>query len=147
MQQKGLNPSAIAVIRGSESFPNLRGEVRFFRQPECVLIEANIIGLPLNKSGFFGFHIHEGTRCSGPDFSASGSHYNPKRLPHPEHAGDLPPLLSCSGKVFLAVATDRFQIEDIIGRTVIIHNSPDDFKSQPSGNAGAKIACGIIRRG
>lgn len=66
---------------------------------------------------------------------------------HPKHAGDLPPLLECKGQAYLSVKTDRFTVDEIIGRTVIIHSDSDDFSTQPTGNAGRKIACGVIRRG
>lgn len=62
------------------------------------------------------------------------------------HAGDLPPLLSCQGNAYLSVKTDRFSVNEIIGRTVVIHSNPDDFHTQPAGNAGKKIACGVIQR-
>lgn len=65
---------------------------------------------------------------------------------HPDHAGDLPPLMRSNGNAFSAVVTDRFTPSDIVGRTVVIHSNPDDFSTQPSGNAGKKIACGVIRR-
>ena len=66
---------------------------------------------------------------------------------HPKHAGDLPPLMGCQGNAYLAVKTDRFIVHDIIGKTVVIHSDPDDFHTQPAGNAGKKIACGVIRKG
>jgi Cu-Zn family superoxide dismutase len=61
------------------------------------------------------------------------------------HAGDLPPLLACNGEAYLAVLTGRFRVKDVMGKTVVIHSRPDDFRSQPSGDAGEKIACGVIR--
>lgn len=137
---------AIAVIHGGHRAPNLRGQVKFFQKKDCVLVSAQIKGLPDSDSGFFGFHIHEGSCCTGPDFSDTGGHYNPTNGPHPAHAGDLPPLLSFSGSACQTVVTDRFCVTDIIGRTVVIHSMPDDFHSQPAGNAGAKIACGVICR-
>ncbi|MBQ4317365.1 MAG: superoxide dismutase family protein, partial [Clostridia bacterium] len=105
----------------------------------------DISGLPNTSSGFFGFHIHEGNNCLGNKFENTGNHYNPNRLPHPLHAGDMPPLISCNGNAFLAFFTDRFSIDEIIGKTVVIHSNPDDFTTQPSGNAGTKIACGVIK--
>ena len=63
---------------------------------------------------------------------------------HPKHAGDLPPLLVCRGNAYLSVKTDRFTVNEIIGRTVVIHSDPDDFHSLPAGNAGMKIGCGVI---
>ena len=65
---------------------------------------------------------------------------------HPQHAGDFPPLLGNHGKAYMKVFSDRFSVEEIIGKTVIVHSDPDDFRTQPSGNAGRKIACGIIKK-
>ena len=137
-------PNATAHISGGETAPSISGEVRFYRQRVGVLIVADISGLPHNESGFYGFHIHEGYNCSGENFASTGNHYNPSSLPHPRHAGDMPPLIYCNGNAFLAFITDRFGIDEIIGRTVVIHSAPDDFKTQPSGDAGTKIACGVI---
>lgn len=67
-----------------------------------------------------------------------------RAAPHPFHAGDLPPLLSCKGRAYLAVITGRFCVKDVIGRSVVIHAGPDDLHTQPAGNAGAKIGCGVI---
>jgi Cu-Zn family superoxide dismutase len=78
------------------------------------------------------------------DFSVTEGHYNPSEQAHPKHAGDLPSLLECQGNAYLSVRTDRLSVTDIIGRTVVIHSDPDDFHSQPAGNAGKKIACGVI---
>lgn len=146
MQQCGKCPDAVAQIHGGKEAPQLTGWVRFYQERECVLIEAGISGLPENGTGFFGFHIHQGQRCSGTDFSGTGSHYNPWARPHPLHAGDLPPLLGCHGNAYLSLKTNRFFVDEIIGRTVVIHSDSDDFRSQPAGNAGKKIACGEIRR-
>ncbi len=146
MKQKFVLPNAIAIIRGSVAYPHLQGQVRFYQRQNCVLIEANVQGLPANETGFFGFHIHAGEACTGADFADTGSHYNPDETPHPIHAGDLPPLLSCHGGAYLAVATGRFHVAEIIGRTVVIHDGADDFTTQPAGNAGTKIACGVIRK-
>ena len=139
-------PDAVAEIRGGVEALQLTGCVEFYQENGCVLIVVRISGLPESKTGFFGFHIHQGESCSGPDFFATGSHYNPVDQVHPKHTGDLPPLLSCHGNAYLSVKTDRFTVNEIIGRTVVIHSDPDDFHSQPTGNAGKKIACGIIRK-
>ena len=140
-------PDAVAPVCGGIEAPQLTGCVQFYQENGCVLIVAKISGLPKeSETGFFGFHIHQGESCSGADFSATGSHYNPANQPHPKHAGDLPPLLECQGNAYLSVKTDRFLVKDIIGRTVVIHSNPDDFHSQPAGNAGKKIACGVIQR-
>lgn len=140
-------PDAVARIIGGEEAPQLSGCVRFYQKSGCILVEAEISGLPkASDSGFFGFHIHQGRECSGEGFSETEGHYNPLGQGHPEHAGDLPPLLSCKGNAYLFVKTDRFSVDEIIGRTVVIHSDPDDFHTQPAGNAGKKIACGVIRR-
>ena len=145
MQCCGKRPYAAAQIRGEKETPQLSGCVQFYQENGCVLIVAKISGLPKeSETGFFGFHIHEGDTCSGTDFSGTGSHYNPSDRAHPKHAGDLPPLLECQGNAYLSVRTDRFSVAEIIGRTVVIHSDPDDFHSQPAGNAGKKIACGVI---
>ena len=128
--------------------PKLSGYIRFYQQKGCVLIVTEIFGLPREiETGFFGFHIHQGENCSGTDFSGTGSHYNPVDQIHPKHAGDLPPLMCCRGNAYLAVKTDRFTVRDIIGKSVVIHSDPDDFHTQPAGNAGKKIACGVICKG
>lgn len=140
-------PDAIAYISGGPEAPRLSGEVRFYQECGCVLVVANIAGLPQESDpGFFAFHIHEGGDCFGTSFSNTKGHYNPANDTHSNHAGDLPPLMLYNGGAYLAVRTDRFCVRDIIGRTVVIHSGPDDFHSQPAGNAGSKIACGVIHR-
>ena len=146
MKNHSYLPNVVAYIRGSDEVPELSGEVKFYQNSNFVFVTADINGLPKTSTGFFGFHIHEGNSCAGKDFANTKSHYNPANSPHPSHAGDLPPLLYSSGGAYLAFTTDRFTLRDIIGRTVVIHNKPDDFTTQPSGNAGTKIGCGVIKR-
>ena len=137
--------AAAAHISGGDEAPKLSGTVKFYLVDGGVLVVADISGLPQGGgSGFFALHIHEGADCSAPGFADTGSHFNPTGQPHPNHAGDLPPLLSFRGRAFLAVLTGRFRVSDVIGRTVVIHSGPDDFKTQPSGNSGDKIVCGVI---
>ncbi len=145
MFQCNQKPDAKAIIEGSEKYPNISGRLFFFQEKNDVLVKAEITGLPKNESGFFGFHIHEGNNCDGIGFSNVGSHFDMQNSPHPLHTGDLPPLLSCNGKASMNVRTCRFRVREIIGRTVIIHYGADDLRTQPSGNAGEKIACGVIR--
>jgi len=144
-------PNAIAKIGGSREYPDISGEVCFYKIPEGTLVVVAVAGLPKPhehcKSPIFAFHVHDGGSCSGTladPFANAGAHYNPHGCPHPYHSGDLPPLFGAGGYAFSAVLTDRFTVEDIIGKTVIIHSSPDDFMTQPSGNAGTKLACGEI---
>lgn len=145
MIRNSRHPNAVAYVRGGTDAPNINGQVWFYQEPGCVLVVADIVGLPRNsQTGFFGFHIHEGTSCVGAGFPQTGSHYNPRLTDHPRHVGDLPPLMMQQGHAHLEVRTNRFRVCDIIGRTVVIHSNPDDFHTQPAGNAGTKIACGVI---
>lgn len=141
-----MYPNAIARIRGGSAHPQLRGLVRFFQRSHGVIVEAEIVGLPKTETGFFAFHIHEGGSCMGAGFPSTGGHFNPAGTLHPKHGGDLPPLLGDHGKAYMKVLTSRFTVEEVIGRAVIVHSSPDDFHTQPSGNAGTKIGCGVIRK-
>lgn len=90
-----------------------------------------------------------GISCSGTlddEFSNAGMHLNPNNCPHPYHIGDLPPLIENNGYAYMSVLINKFKLEDIIGKVLIIHEMPDDFTSQPSGNSGKKIACGKIEK-
>ena len=145
MQIPSGRPDAIACVTGGRGAPRLHGTVKFFAMGKQVLVVAQICGLPTTETGIFAMHIHEGPCCAGTDFSDTGGHFNPGAQFHPRHAGDLPPLFSCGGKAFLAVLTDRFCVQNIIGRTVVVHSGPDDFRTQPAGGAGEKIACGTVR--
>ena len=146
------NPPAKALIFGSNHYPSVCGTVSFYQTPRGILIAAEINGLPtysgVCKKNVFGFHIHENGCCTGNSddpFADVGGHYNPENCPHPYHAGDLPPLIGTNGYAFSVFLTNRFTLGEIIGKTVIIHASPDDFTTQPSGNSGEKMACGRIR--
>lgn len=145
MKQKE-RANAVARLSGGSEYPALRGVVKFHQRSDGVVVEAQVWGLPRTQTGFFAFHIHEGGSCEGRDFPNTGGHFNPDGRNHPSHAGDLPPLLGDFGKAYMKVLTGRFRVGEIIGRTVILHAEPDDFHTQPSGNAGTKIACGVIRR-
>ncbi len=141
-------PAAIARIHGGEKYPSISGTVSFFPIRDGLIVSASIRGLPTkeNDRDIFAFHIHEGTSCTGKDFSDTGSHFDLHHKLHPYHTGDLPPLFAEHGRVCMEFWTDRFRIRDILGRTVVIHEHIDDLSTQPAGNAGKKIACGIILR-
>ncbi len=150
---KYYSPDAVAVLKGSSEHPLLRGKVSFWQTKQGCLITAEVEGLPQEKNNvctpsIFAFHIHEGEQCSGtPEdpFAETKGHYNPQKCDHPNHAGDLPPLFSNQGWAWMAVVTNRFSLKEILGKTVVIHEHADDFKTQPSGDSGKKIACGVIR--
>jgi Cu-Zn family superoxide dismutase len=105
-----------------------------------------------------GLHIHEVGDCSADDAMSAKGHFNPFGKPHAghtaveRHAGDLPSLkANKQGRAKVDVEVDIITVTpgpaSIIGRSIIIHADPDDFRTQPTGNAGARIACGVIRAG
>lgn len=141
-------PDAVAVLKGNAMYPDINGIVKFYALPESgILIAVEVSDLPDGKvedtPTFFAFHIHENGDCSG-NFENTGNHYNPDNVLHPEHAGDLPPLLSNDGYVWMVIYDSFLTLPMILNRSVIVHGNPDDFMTQPSGNAGEKIACGVI---
>ncbi len=145
-------PHAQAWIKGSAKYPGIQGMAEFYQTDKGVLVVVEVDGLPAGTgacdSPIFALHIHEGSQCSGnaeDAFANVGTHYNPSQCPHPYHAGDLPPLFASNDYALQIFLTKRFRAEEMIGKTIIIHSAPDDFTTQPSGNAGEKIACGEIR--
>ena len=151
IQILNCSPHAVARIKGSDDYSDIVGNVKFFQTDCGVLIQAEVTGLPYLPGKcehfIFGFHIHEGSSCTGNRedvFANVKTHYNPNDCPHPRHAGDLPSLFANKGYAYSVFLTNRFTVDEVIGRAMIIHASPDDFKTQPAGNAGEKIACGII---
>lgn len=148
---------AIANVTGSAAYPNIRGTVVFKEAVGGTYVQADIAGLPKTQTDFFAFHLHSGN-CGGTPvtdsagnvtdyFPQSGGHYNPTEQPHPNHAGDFPVLLASptkGGSAHLSFFTPRFSVHDAVGRAVIIHDQPDDYRSQPAGDSGMKIACGNV---
>jgi superoxide dismutase, Cu-Zn family len=128
------------------------GEISFEQVGNKVRVVAQVVRLPAN--GEFGFHIHEKGDCSSGDGMSAGGHFNPYGKPHGQgaerHAGDLPNLKSdAKGRARLSVEMDIVTLKpgpaNIVGRSVIVHAQPDDYRTQPTGNAGARLACGVIR--
>lgn len=147
-------PDATAVILGSSRYSQINGIVRLYQMGCGVIVATEISGLPTGENvcgnSVFGFHIHEGDGCQGTmqqPFERARGHYNPMNCEHPQHAGDLPPLFGNNGYALSVFLTNRFSVLEVIGRTVIVHLRPDDFVTQPSGNSGEMIACGVIRKG
>lgn len=146
------NPDAVAEVKGSNDFPLTSGCVRFYQTNAGVIVCAEVFGLPKSADScggrIFAFHIHDGEECTGnadDPFANAGKHYDPYDCGHPYHAGDMPPLFGNNGFALSVFLSDRFSVREVIGKTVIIHDKPDDFTTQPSGNAGQRIACGVIR--
>jgi len=114
-----------------------------------VHLEVQATGL---APGVHGFHIHEVGDCSAPDASSAKGHFNPDSKPHGSHAGDLPDLSAdATGSAHLAADVGWLSLGEgktgIIGRAFVIHADPDDHHSQPAGNSGKRIACGVIKAG
>ena len=132
------NPAdAQAIIKGSSKYPNIRGTVEFYQMMGAVLLVVQVDGLPQSSMpcapNIYGFHIHEGSSCTGTTedpFANTDGHFNPTGCPHPAHAGDLPPLFGNNGYAFMIVMTNRFSVNTILGRTVVVHANRDDFTSQ-----------------
>lgn len=153
-----LPTRAAAQLYGGPLAPDIRGMVIFEEVPTGTNVTVEVSGLPpyqpgtANRSpiGPFGFHIHEFGHCEVGDpadpFQAAGGHWNPTNQPHGNHAGDLPVLFSNHGYARMSFFTDKFYPADVIGKSVIIHQNPDDYRSQPAGNAGKRLACGTIYR-
>lgn len=150
--------TAVAHVRGGPLAPQIQGTVSFKDVPGGTEVLAEIRGLPpyqpaenhRDPIGPHGFHIHEFGNCEIGDprdpFQAAGKHWNPDKQPHGNHAGDFPVLFSNNGLALMAFFTNRFKVADVIGRAVIIHEHPDDYRTQPAGAAGKRLACGVISR-
>lgn len=150
--------AAVADVKGGPLAPQIRGSVFFQDVSGGVWVSVEVHGLPPYRpaeAGFppvgpHGFHIHQFGNCVVGDpenpFQGAGEHYNPDNQPHGNHAGDLPVLFSNQGRALMGFFTDRFKVADILGRAVIIHENPDDYRTQPAGAAGKRLACGVIKR-
>ena len=140
------NPYAICYLKGGKDSPKLKGTVEFFPWATGSIIKLEILGLPTgNLNNVFGFHIHkEGVCDQDKNFETSGPHFDIGTHIHPNHTGDLPMIYSNNGYAFMLYYTNRFKPDDIIGKSVIIHRMMDDMMSQPAGNSGERIACGVI---
>jgi Cu-Zn family superoxide dismutase len=141
---------AVAVLHPTEG-NKVHGLVTFTQEGESVKVVAHIEGLTPGKHGF---HIHEWGDCSSKDGAAAGGHFNPRGAPHAapdaaqRHAGDLGNIdANADGVAHLEFNDSVMKLSGpgaIIGRGVIVHANADDLKTQPSGNAGGRQACGVI---
>ena len=138
---------AIAVL-SSASGSQVTGTVTFTKSGDGVQVVANVTGLTPGKHGF---HVHEFGDCSAVDAASAGSHFNPTKDPHAghdadkRHMGDLGNIeADASGKGRLEFLDKKIKLEAIIGKAVIVHEKVDDLKTQPTGDAGGRVACGVI---
>lgn len=152
-QQAASNEQAVAVIHPTAG-NKVEGVVRFIPAEQGkVRVLADLHGLQPNSK--HGFHIHEYGDCSAPDASSAGGHFNPEHHPHAgpntenRHAGDFGNIQAdAKGNAHLDMTVDNITIgsgkDAILGRAVVVHGKADDLKSQPSGDAGPRIGCGVI---
>jgi len=141
---------AVAVLHPAKD-GKVEGTLTFAKAAAGVKVTGRIGGL---AAGQHGFHIHEFGDCSAADFSSAGGHYNPTGHQHAgpaeakRHIGDMGNIEAGADGVATIDYTDarlRFEgAHGILGRGVIVHANPDDFKTQPTGNAGGRAACGVI---
>lgn len=143
--------ATLAATRGN----TVGGQLRFEAGDGGVHVSGQVNGLP--AGGQHGFHVHETGDCSAPDAESAGGHFNPTTAPHgrvgqpAHHAGDADNLVANAEGV--AEVDRRLEgatlgdgsASDIVGKAVIVHANPDDYTSQPSGNAGPRLACGVIQ--
>jgi Cu-Zn family superoxide dismutase len=149
---RGAPGSAVAELKPTSGH-TAAGQVTFLQIAERVRVQAYVTGLPAGTE--HGVHVHEVGDCSAPDAASAKGHFNPYGKPHahytaPErHAGDLPSLKADPrGRAEFEAELDIISLTGgpalIIGRSIVVHASPDDFRTQPAGNSGARIACGVI---
>lgn len=143
-------PTATATME-SKSGSNVTGSVKFTQLTDGVQVAIDLAGL---TPGPHGFHIHEKGDCSAADATSAGPHFNPTSQPHgapdaaAHHMGDFGNLVADDkGEVHQKSVISWISLEGndtIVGRAVVVHNDPDDLTSQPAGNAGSRIGCGVI---
>ncbi len=150
---RGAPGSAVADIKPTQGHA-VQGHVDFLQAGERVRVHAVVTGLKPGSE--HGFHVHEVGDCSAPDAASAKGHFNPYGKAHAHytaterHAGDLPPLKAdASGRAEFVVELGIISLTGgaarITGRSVVVHANADDFRTQPAGNSGARIACGVIR--
>ncbi len=131
------------------------GSVNFAQAGDKVIVSGEIRGLKPNAE--HGFHVHEKGDCSSGDGMSTGGHFNPGGGAHGQHgmgthhAGDLPSLKAdASGIARFRFESTTIRVgegsNDIVGRGLIVHRDPDDYRTQPTGNAGPRLACAVIQR-
>ncbi len=145
--------STASAALEARSGSSVGGVVTFSARGDKLYVEARVSGL---TPGEHGFHVHEVGDCSAADATSAKGHFNPAGKAHghhgggDRHAGDMPNLVAdAAGNASLAGELSQLSLGNdangIVGRSVVIHADPDDYKSQPAGNSGKRVACGVIR--
>lgn len=153
-QKKKKNKPELTVVMESKSDSNAEGNIKLKEKDGKVFMKVEMKGL---TTGEHAIHIHEKGDCSADDGTSAGGHWNPTEDKHGKwgkhefHMGDIGNLVADKkGKVSFEFETEKWCIgcddktKNIIGKSFIVHAGPDDFESQPSGDAGARVACGVI---
>ncbi len=147
----GSSPYVVAALEPTRG-NTASGTIWFSQDGADVLVRGRVTGLKPNQE--HGFHVHEKGDCSSGDGMSSGGHLNPNGKPHgppsgEHHAGDLPALKADGAgaaqfRARIAGTVMGSGAGDIAGKALIVHAAPDDYVTQPTGNSGARIACGLI---
>jgi Cu-Zn family superoxide dismutase len=150
MAEKATPAAQIAPTQGN----TVTGALALAQSPEGVHITGSIQGLKPDAE--FGFHVHEKGDCTAPDGSSAGGHFNPTQAQHgnptgpTHHAGDMLNIKSNGegvAQVDVTAAGTSLHGDpgtDVMGKAIVVHESPDDYTTQPSGNSGKRVACGVI---
>jgi superoxide dismutase, Cu-Zn family len=150
----GSKSNVLTINLESKSGSNVTGTATFFEKNGVVSFEAKLSGL---KPGVHGIHIHEKADCSATDAASAGGHWNPLHVKHGKwtdaehHKGDIGNFTADeNGNATITLKTDEWCIgcgdvnKDILGKGLIVHANPDDYTTQPTGNAGGRVACSAI---
>jgi len=149
----GGGPSAAASLQPTKG-NKAAGTIKFTQSGDKVRVVGEVTGLRPGQE--HGFHIHEAGDCSSGDGMSTKGHYNPQARPHGNpssanrHAGDMPALKAdAKGTAKVDATLDIITVSpgptSVVGKGLIVHAQPDDYKTQPTGNAGARVACAIIQ--
>lgn len=155
---RGVKPSLLITSDMISADGQKLGEARVSQEPEGTRVIVDMKGLP---AGTYAVHLHSVGRCEGPTFATAGGHFNPAMKQHGTmnpagaHAGDLPNIVVGEDRIGrmdavqagLRMADGDAALIDIDGASIVVHAGPDDYKSDPAGNAGARIACGVLAHG